>query len=150
MICVGFSALADSVETRLGPAPKEKKYSSRNLLERRMLSLNPVYGDFVTGSKCGDAKFFHCLICKRDVKMGSHGAAAFVRHFGSKGHCAKDVTYRVHMELPVYNKLMEPLELSAYQEAEYRTAHLKIWGMNSLSQKICCRSMQERIRRCPS
>ena len=52
--------------------------------------------------------------------MGSHGAAEFVRHFGSNGHWAADVTYRVHMELPVYNKLMEPMELSAIQEAEYR------------------------------
>ena len=120
LVVVGFSALADTVETRLGPATKEKKYSSRNLLHRRMLSLNPVYGDFVTGAKRGDAKFFYCRICKRDVKMGLHGAAEFVRHFGSKGHWAADVTYRVHMELPVYNKLMEPMELSATQEAEYR------------------------------
>ena len=85
-----------------------------------MLSLNPVYGDFVTGAKRGDAKFFYCRICKRDVKMRSHGAAEFVRHFGPKGHWAADVTYRVHMELAVYNKLMEPMELSATQEAEYR------------------------------
>ena len=85
-----------------------------------MLSLNPVYGDFVTGAKRGDAKLFYCRICKRDVKMGSHGAAEFVRHFGSKGLWVADVTYRVHMELPVYNKLMEPMELSATQEAEYR------------------------------
>ena len=119
MVVVGFSALADSVETRLGPATKEK-YSSRNLLHRRMLALNPVYGNFVTGSTSGDAKFFYYRICKRDVKMGSHRAAEFLRHFGSKGHWARDVTYRVHMELPVYNKLMEPMELSAVQEAEYR------------------------------
>ena len=50
-----------------------------------MLSLNPVYGDFVTGAKRGDAKFFYCRICKCDVKMGSHGAAEFVRHFWVKG-----------------------------------------------------------------
>ena len=85
-----------------------------------MFALNPVFRDFVTGSKCGRATFFYCRVCKRDVKMRSHVSAEFGRHFGSKGHWARDVRYRVHMELPVYNKLMEPMELSPSQEAEYR------------------------------
>ena len=51
--------------------------------------------------------------------MGSKGAAEFVRHFESKKHWEQDVTYRVHMGLPVYNKLMEPMELSARQRNDF-------------------------------
>ena len=32
----------------------------------------------------------------------------------------QDVVYRVHMGLPLYNKFMEPLVLSARQEDEFR------------------------------
>ena len=107
----------DKVESRL-ERPK-KKYSSRNLLHRKMLSLKPVFGDFVTGSKCGSAKFFFCRNCRRDVKLGSHGSSEFVRDFGPKKHWEQDVVYHLHMGLPVYNKLMEPMTLSSRQEDEF-------------------------------
>ena len=64
--------------------------------------------------------------------MRSHGAAEFVRHLGSKGHWSRDVTYRVHMELPVYNKLMEPMELSATQVAENRARPFVDFGAEFL------------------
>ena len=48
--------------------------------------------------------------------MGSHGSAKLVRHFEAKNHWEQDLTYRVHMGLPIYNKLMEPMELSARQK----------------------------------
>ena len=84
LFIVGFSELVDKVESRL--ERPEKKYSSRKLLHRRMLCLNPVFGDFVTGSQRDSAEFFFCRVCKRDVKMGSHGSSEFVRHFESKKH----------------------------------------------------------------
>ena len=107
------------MESRL-ERPK-KKYSSRNLLHRRMLSLYPVFGDFVTGSQRGSAEFFFCRVCKRDIKMESHGSSEFVRHFESKKHWEQDVVYRSHMGLPVYNKVMEPMTLSSRQEDEFRS-----------------------------
>ena len=45
---VGFNDLFEKVESRLDRT-KSKKYSSRNLLHRRMLSRHAVFGDFVTG-----------------------------------------------------------------------------------------------------
>ena len=115
---IGFSELVEKVESHF-ERPKAKKYSSRKLLHRRMLALNPLFADFVTGSECGSAKVFYCRICRRDVKMGSKGSAEFARHFESKKHWEQDVTYRVHMGLPVYNKLMEPMELSARQKDDF-------------------------------
>ena len=112
---VGFNELVDEVESRL-ERPK-KKYSSRNLLHRRMLSLNPVFGDFVTGLKCGIVEFFFCRVCKRDVII-SHGSSELVRHFGSKKQWQQDVVYRLHMGLPIYNKLMEPMTLSSPPDNE--------------------------------
>ena len=114
MCIIGISELVEKVESHL-ERPKTKKYRSRKFLHRRMLALNPLFADFVTGSECGSAKLFYCRICRRDVKMGSKGATEFVRHFESKKHWEQDVTYRVHMGLPVYNKLMEHMELSARQ-----------------------------------
>ena len=52
--------------------------------------------------------------------MKAHGSGEFIRHFGSDGHWYRDVTYRVHMGLPVLNRLLEPMELSDSQMAEYR------------------------------
>ena len=43
--------------------------------------------------------------------MGSHGYSDFVRYFVSNGHSYEDVTYRVHMGLPVLNRLMDSMTL---------------------------------------
>ena len=86
-----------------------------------MLALHPVFGDFFTGSRCGSGKFFFCRICRRDVAMKSQGAGEFSRHFESKKHWEQDVVYRLHMGWPVLNKLMEPMTLSANQEADFRS-----------------------------
>ena len=51
--------------------------------------------------------------------MESRGRREFGQHFGSVGHWAADVTYRVHCGLPVYNKLMDPMELSDLQRDDY-------------------------------
>ena len=52
--------------------------------------------------------------------MKAQGSGKFKRHFESDKHWFKDVTYRVHMGLPVLNRLMEPMELTEAQLAEYR------------------------------
>ena len=44
--------------------------------------------------------------------MESHGAMEFCRHFGLLGHLPRDITYRVQMGMPVYNKLLESMKLS--------------------------------------
>ena len=98
---------------------KKKRYSRHNLLSKKMLELHPMYPEFVSGSECGLATYFFCRVCHRDVSMASHGAGEFERHFGSDGHWKADVAYRVHMGLPVFNKLMEPMKLTAKQVSEF-------------------------------
>ena len=116
---VGLQDLAARREERLSSLKKVKKYSSRNRLRRDMLTLNPAYEVFVSGSKCGSEKFFFRRVCHRDVGMKAQGAGEFARHFRSDGHWFRDVTYRVHMGLPVLNRLMEPMVLSANQLADF-------------------------------
>ena len=110
----------EKVESRLEPRQKVRKYSSRNRLHRRMLALNPIFGDFMTGSKYGDSENFHCRVCRRDLAMGSHKASEFTRHFGSAKHWRQDVVYRVHLGLPIFHKLIEPKELSESQRTEFQ------------------------------
>ena len=85
-----------------------------------MLSLHPAYPDFVSGAKCGEPTYFFCRVCQRDVRMKAHGAGEFKRPFSSDGHWFRDVCYRVHSGLPIYNRLLEPKELTANQIAEYK------------------------------
>ena len=112
--------------SQLSARGKGKKYSSRNVLHRRMLSLHPAFPHFVSGAKNGKGSYFHCRVCKRDVGMKAQCSGEFARHFQSDGHWFKGVTYRVHMGLPVLNRLMEPMELSEGQLAEYHSRHLRI------------------------
>ena len=51
-------------------------------------------------------------------------AGEFKRHFRSDGHWFRDVAYRLHMGLTIYNRLLEPMELSASEEAEFRSRPL--------------------------
>ena len=86
-----------------------------------MLDRHPAFSDFVTGAKNGKGTHFHCRVCDRDVAMKAHGSEEFSRHCRSDAHWFKDVTYRVHMGLQVLNRLMEPMELSDSQLADYRS-----------------------------
>ena len=119
MFVVEFQELSEKVEQRLVKRPV-KKYSSRNELHRCMLDRHPAFGDFVNGAKDGKGTLFHCHVCDRDVAMKAHGSGEFSRHFRSDAHWFKDVTYRVHTGLQVLNRLMEPMELSDSQLADYR------------------------------
>ena len=51
--------------------------------------------------------------------MESRGAAEFARHFFGKHHWELDVTYRVQNNMPVFNRLMDPMELSESQLEVY-------------------------------
>ena len=84
-----------------------------------MLTLNPVFPDFVSGSSTGAGTHFFCKVCLRDVKMVTRGSGEFSRYFRSDGHWFKDVTYRVHMGLQIYNRLLEPMTLTEAQRVEY-------------------------------
>ena len=110
------------METTLESADRGRKrvYSPRNRLRRDMVTGNPIYELFVSGSSTGSATMFHCMICQRDVSMESRGAAEFSRHFFGKRHWLLDVTYRVQNGLPVFNRLMDPMVLSDAQLEEYR------------------------------
>ena len=85
-----------------------------------MLSLHPAYTDFVSGAKSGEPTSFFCRVCQRDVRMKAQGAGEFKRHFSSDGYWFRDVCYRVHAGLPIYNRLLEPMELTANRIAEYK------------------------------
>ena len=84
-----------------------------------MLEDNPIFELFVSGSSPGSDKHFYCMICHRDVSMESHGAGEFSRHFFGKRHWLLDITYRVQNNMPTYNRLMDPMELSAAKINEY-------------------------------
>ena len=113
---VGFRELSEKVGGQRAPT----KYSRRKLLHRRTLDLHPAYKSLVSGAKNGQATHVHCRVCCSDVAMKAQGSGEFRRHFESDKHWVKDVTYRVHMGLPVLNRLMEPMEMTEAQLAEYR------------------------------
>ena len=93
-----------------------------------MLSEHILFKDFVTGAKSESDERFFCRICKRDVAIRAHGASEIIRHFGSAGHWRRDVMYRVHMEMPVYNRILQPMTLSETQLANYRARPFKDLG----------------------
>ena len=118
----GFSQLLEKVGEQC--PRKVRKYSSRNQLHRRMLDLHPVFLSFASGSKSGEPMNLFCRVCHRGVRMRAHGAGEFRRHFRSDGHWFRDVAYQLHNGLTIYNRLLEPMELSASQEAEFRSRPL--------------------------
>ena len=46
-------------------------------------------------------------------------ASEFARHFFGKRHWQLDMTYRVQHDLPVFNRVMDPMELSEAQVSDY-------------------------------
>ena len=114
----GFTKLSKKIGDRC--QRRVRTYGNRKHLKRRMLSLHPAYPNFVSGSKCGEPTSFFCRVCNRDVRMKAQGSGEFKRHFASDGHWFRDVRYRVHSGLPVYNRWLEPMELTAAQIAEYK------------------------------
>ena len=124
---LGLEALVSRVESSLTSLhrPKKRAYSPRNRLRREMVRGHPVLELFVSGSSTGSDKLFFCTICHRDVSMETRGAAELTRHFSGDRHWQADVTYRVHQGLPVYNKLMDPLELSETQKADFLSRPFK-------------------------
>ena len=120
VLFVELQEFSGKVEKRLAKRTV-KTYGNSNTLHSRTLSRHPAFPDFVTGSTTGEGTHFHCRVCKRDVAMKAQGSGEFSRHFRSDAHWFKDVTYRVHMGLQVLNRLMEPMELSASQLADYKS-----------------------------
>ena len=119
-VVIGFQGLTARMEEGLSATKKAKMYCSRNMLRRNMLYMNPFFGDFVSGPKCGSGKYFFCRVCQRDVGMKTHGSGEFARQFRSDGHWYKDITYRVLMGLPVWNWLMKPMTFSESQITDYK------------------------------
>ena len=73
------------------------------------------------------------------------------QHYKSDGHWLKDVTFRVHMGFHVYNRLMEPMNLSENQLADFRSR----LQLRALSEGLpflneCCPSMHRLVRECHS
>ena len=99
---------------------RKRAYSPRNRLRRDKVSGHSVFDLFVSGSSTGCDKSFHCMICQRDVSMESRCPADVTRHFFGKQHWVLDVTYRVQNDMPVFNRLMDPMVLTEAQLAEYR------------------------------
>ena len=131
-VFVGFQELVSRVEANLeeisSPQRQRKRkrvYGMRKRLRRDMIGDNPIYQLFVSGSSTGCDKHFFCMICHRDVSMESRGALEFSRHFFGKQHWQLDVTYRVQNNLPVFNRLMDPMELTDAQLEDYRNRPCK-------------------------
>ena len=136
---VGFRELSEKVGSQKTP----KKYGSRKLLHCRVLDLHPAYKSFVSGAKNGQATYFHCRVCLRDVAMKAQGSGEFRRHFESDKHWIKNVTYGVHMGLPVLNRLMEPMDVTEVQIAEYRAKLFEDLGESTISLRTLCRNIPE-------
>ena len=90
-----------------------------------MVRGHPVLELFVSGASTGSENHFFCTICHKDVSMETGGAGELVRHFSGLRHWQADVTYRVHQGLPVFNKLMDPLELSESQRSNFLSRPFK-------------------------
>ena len=118
LLFAGFTKLSKKIGDRC--QRRVRTYGNRKHLKRRMLSLHPAYSDFVSGPKYGEPTFFFCRVCHRDVRMKAQGSGEFKRHFSSDGHWFRDVRYRVHSGLPVSNRWLEPMELTADKIAEYK------------------------------
>ena len=122
--CVaGFEELLSQGETSLEGAGSSRRrthvYSSRNRLRRNMVANHPVFELFVSGSSTGVDTAFYCTICQRDVSIESKGFREVTRHFSSDSHWQRDISYRVHSGLPVFNKLLDPMVMSPAQENGY-------------------------------
>ena len=126
----------------------KRAYSPRNRLRRDMVSGHPVFELFVSGSSTGSDKAFHCMICQQDVSMESRGPAEFSRHFFGKRHWVLDLTYRVQNDMPVFNRLMDPMVLNETQLAEYRDRPRKgkNEGFSFPEDLICCQRVLKLIR----
>ena len=94
---------------------RKRVYSLGKRLRCDMISGNSICQLFVSGSKTGSDKHFFRMVSHRDVSMESRGVLEFSRHFFGKLHCQLDVTYRVHNNLPIFNRLMDPMELTEPQ-----------------------------------
>ena len=98
---------------------RTRTVSLRNRLRRSMVKDHLVFELFVSGSSSGVESAFFCTLCERDVSIAAKGVREIMRHFSSDKHWLLDVTYRVHQGLQVYNKLLDPMELSESQTQEY-------------------------------
>ena len=145
LLFAGFTKLSKKIGDRC--QRRVRTYGNRKHLKRRMLSLHPAYSDFVSGPKCGEPTSFFCRVCNRDVRMKAQGSGEFKRHFASDGHWFRDVRYRVHSGLPVYNRWLEPMELTAAQIAEYKAQPFVDLAEGFSFQKIWCPSMPKLIQR---
>ena len=77
----------------------------------------PGYGP---GSNTSSATSFFCTIYERDVSMETRGDSGEKGHlFMGSHHWIADVTYRVHHDLLVFNRLMDAMELTDTQRSEY-------------------------------
>ena len=74
---------------------------------------------FVSGSSSGIETAVFCTICQRDVSIATKAVQELSRRFSSDKPGQLDVTYRVHQGLQVYNKLLDPMELSDVQTRDY-------------------------------
>ena len=125
----GFAEFAnnigDSLENRGVSPKKKKKYSSRSHLRMDMVAGNEILSEFVSGSKNGQSTYFFCTMCERDVSMVSRGASELVRHFSSECHWERDVTYRVHKGMPIFNQLRQSIALTDEKLNQYRSRPFK-------------------------
>ena len=123
MFVVEFEELVTRVETSLENVSPSRRRSGpqnlRNRLRRSMVKDHPVFEQFVSGSSSGVETAFFCTICQRDVSIATKGFRENSRHFASDKHLVLDETYRVHQGLQVYNKLLDPMEVSDVQTRDY-------------------------------
>ena len=145
-----FEELLRRMEMTLDDASRsrKRKYSPRNRLRRDMVTGNPIFELFVSGSNTGSDKTFHCMLCQRDVSMESRGAAEFTRHFFGKRHWQLDVAYRVRNNMPIYNGLMDPMVPNESQLAEYREWPSKGKSEDLASLRTYYRHVPRSIRVC--
>ena len=120
---IEFEELVTRGETSLENVSPSRRRSRpqnlRNRLRRSMVKDHSVFELFVSGSGSGVETAFFCTLCQRDVSIATKGVREISRHFASDKRWVLDVTYRVHQGLQVYNKLLDPMDLSDAQTREY-------------------------------
>ena len=123
------------------------------------------FGHFFCGPSLGFAKehrtsdnYVSCLLCRKDIKIGSRGLSTYAEHHGGSKHYRLDWLYRIQKSLPLCSRDGTLLEGSARNRlfCDYaalchlisRCGKLTRFSLSNVLVQLCGMQLRRRIRRC--